>query len=86
LAPFSPFLSSFRSRKAPRKDGCNLSVMGASPQDDTPATPDIDENGVDRAQIRAMLRLTPEERLRFVEEFVESALVIRELNAPRPVR
>jgi hypothetical protein len=44
----------------------------------TTVAPDIDENGVDRAQIRAMLRLTPEERLRFVEEFVESA--------PRPVR
>ncbi len=48
--------------------------------------PDIDENGVDRAQIRAMLALTPEERLRRVEEFVESALEIRELNEPRPVR
>ena len=53
---------------------------------DVPKTPDIDENGVDREQIRAMLRLTPEERLRFVEEFVESALEIRELNAARPVR
>ena len=51
-----------------------------------PKSPDIDENGVDREQIRAMLRLTPEERLRFVEEFVESALEIRELNATRPVR
>jgi hypothetical protein len=30
--------------------------------------------------------MTPEERLRYVEEFVESALEIRELNAPRPVR
>ena len=58
--------------------------MGA-PRDDTPAAPDIDENGVDREQIRAMLRLTPEERLRFVEDFVESALEIRELNATRPV-
>ena len=48
--------------------------------------PDLDENGVDREQIRAMLRLTPEERLRFVEEFVEAALEIRELNASRPVR
>jgi hypothetical protein len=47
--------------------------------------PDIDENGVDRAQIRAMLELTPVERLRLVEEFVESALEIRELNARRPV-
>jgi len=60
--------------------------MGVAPRDDTPAAPDIDENGVDREQIRAMLRLTPEERLRFVEEFVESALEIRELNAARPVR
>ena len=60
--------------------------MGVAPRDDMPAAPDIDQNGVDRAQIRAMLRLTPEERLRFVEEFVESALEIRELNAARPVR
>lgn len=51
-----------------------------------PAEPDIDENGVDRAQIRAMLALTPEERLRRVQEFVESAVEIRELNARRPVR
>ena len=48
--------------------------------------PDIDENGVDRAQIRAMLALTPEERLRRIEEFVDSALEIRELNAPRALR
>jgi hypothetical protein len=48
--------------------------------------PEIDENGVDRAQIRAMLALTPEERLRRVEEFVASALEIRELNEKRPVR
>jgi hypothetical protein len=64
--------------------------MEAPPRDDTPAAPpvapDIDENDVDREQIRAMLRLTPEERLRFVEEFVESALGFRELNAARPVR
>ena len=60
--------------------------MDAPPRDATPAAPDIDENGVDREQIRAMLRLTPEERLRRVEEFVESALEIRELNATRPVR
>lgn len=60
--------------------------MEAAPPEETPAASDIDENGVDRAQIRAMLRLTPEERLRYVEEFVESALEIRELNAARPVR
>ena len=58
----------------------------SEPADASPAAPDIDENGVDRAQIRAMLRLTPVERLRLVEEFVESALEIRDLNAPRPVR
>ena len=51
-----------------------------------PAEPDVDESGVDRAQIRAMLQLTPEERLKRVQEFVESALEIRELNEQRPVR
>jgi hypothetical protein len=51
-----------------------------------PLPPDIDESGVDREQIRAMLRLTPEERLRRVEEFVAAALEIREGNAPPPVR
>jgi hypothetical protein len=60
--------------------------MGVAPRDDTPAAPDIDENGVDRAQIRVMLALTPEERLRRIEEFVESALEIRELNASRALR
>jgi len=43
-------------------------------------------NGVDRAQIREMLDLTPEERLRRVQEFVEGLLEIRELNEERPVR
>jgi hypothetical protein len=57
------------------------------PDDDpAPVEPDVDDNGVDRAQIRAMLALEPEERLRRVEEFVEAALEIRELNAARPVR
>jgi hypothetical protein len=46
----------------------------------------VDDNGVDRTQIRAMLRLTPEERLLRVQEFVESLLAIRELNEERPVR
>ena len=51
-----------------------------------PAAPDIDENGVDRAQIRAMLALTPEQRLRKAEEFLNAALEIRNLNAPSPLR
>ena len=50
------------------------------------AAPDIDASGVDRAQIRAMLALTPEERLRRVQEFVEAALEIRELNGSSPLR
>ena len=54
------------------------------------ASPDAsvvyDDNGVDRTQIRAMLRLTPEERLLVVQEFVESVLEIRELNEKRPIR
>lgn len=57
-----------------------------SDDDPAPRKPDVDDNGVDRAQIRAMLALSPEERLRRVEEFVEAALEIRELNAARPVR
>ena len=62
--------------------------MPQTPADASPETgrPDVDENGVDRAQIREMLRLTPEERLRRVEAFVEAALEIRELNESRPVR
>ena len=51
-----------------------------------PGAPDIDMNGVDRAQIRAMLALTPEERLRKVEEFLDSALEIRNLNVASPLR
>jgi hypothetical protein len=45
--------------------------------------PDIDENGVDRAQVRRMLDLSPEERLRAVEELVEAILEIRERNEGR---
>jgi hypothetical protein len=45
-----------------------------------------DDNGVDRSQIRAMLRLTPEQRLARVQEFVESVLEIQELNEKRAVR
>lgn len=50
-----------------------------------PGEPDIDADGVDRAQIRAMLELTPEERLKRVQEFVESAFEIRMLNGAGPL-
>lgn len=48
--------------------------------------PVYDENGVDLTLIRKMLRLSPEERLRYVEELVEEILDIWELNGTRPVR
>ena len=65
-----------------------LALMSRYPsgEDLAPSEPDVDASGVDRAQIRAMLRLEPEERLRRVEEFLASALEIRELNEARPVR
>lgn len=45
-----------------------------------------DANGIDRAQIRAMLALSPEQRLRRMQQFVESVLEIRELNEERTLR
>jgi hypothetical protein len=45
-----------------------------------------DANGVDRAQIRDMLRLTPEQRLARIQDFVEAVLAIRELNEAHPLR
>jgi len=42
-----------------------------------PREPDIDENGVDLAQIRAMLDLTPAERLEWVTGFTRSLLAAR---------
>jgi len=44
----------------------------------------VDQDGVDRGEIRAMLLLTPEERLSRLEEFLQSALEIRHLNEERP--
>lgn len=60
--------------------------MEARPADPSPLPPDIDANGVDRAQIRAMLALTPAARLDAVQEFVDAAQAIRERNASRPLR
>jgi hypothetical protein len=56
--------------------------------DSTPAEHEslADHNGIDRAQIREMLGLTPEQRLARVQDFVESVLAIRELNEARPIR
>ena len=43
--------------------------------------PDYSEDGVDLTLIRWTLSLTPEERLRFLEERINEILAIRELNA-----
>jgi len=43
----------------------------------TPCEPDVDENGVDLAQIRMMLDLAPAERLSMVAQFMESLLGLR---------
>ena len=54
--------------------------------DPMPSEPEIDENGVDRAQIRQMLGLTPAERLLVIENLADSIAEIRSLNGPSAVR
>lgn len=62
-------------------------MANSRPATDTEhAEPDVDENGVDRRQIRAMLELAPEDRLKRIEEFVDSVAEIRRLNGERPLR
>jgi hypothetical protein len=51
-----------------------------------PCEPDIDANGVDLAQIREMLDLTPAERLLVIQNLADAVAEIRSLNDPRPVR
>jgi hypothetical protein len=46
-----------------------------------PCEPEIDENGVDLAQVRAMLDLTPAQRLSRVTEFMSALLAVRDRNA-----
>ena len=56
-----------------------MSDAAARPES-VPCEPDLDENGVDLAQIRAMLDLTPAERLSRVTAFLNSLLAIRARN------
>jgi hypothetical protein len=51
-----------------------------------PRAPDIDPNGVDRAQIREMLDLTPAERMLVIQNLADSVAEIRRLNGPGAVR
>ena len=48
-----------------------------------PHEPDIDENGVDLAQIRAMLDRKPGERLSVVAQFINSLAAARARNGTR---
>lgn len=50
------------------------------------AEPDIDENGGDLAQIRAMLALAPAERLERVSAFMSSLSALREPDGDRGAR
>jgi hypothetical protein len=50
--------------------------------DVAPCEPDIDEIGVDRAQIRQMLDLTAAERMLVIENLADSIAEIRRLNGP----
>ncbi len=59
--------------------------MKATADDEFPM-PEIDDNGVDRSQIRALLRLTPVERLRQAEQFMDETMKLWEQNGVRPLR
>jgi hypothetical protein len=45
-----------------------------------PETDRFSDDGVDRTQIREMLRLSPAERLQRLQDLVESILRVREAN------
>jgi hypothetical protein len=51
-----------------------------------PCDPGIDANGVDRAQIREMLALTPAERMLAVQKLADSIAEIRRLDGTRALR
>jgi len=47
---------------------------------------DIDESGIDRTLIRQLMALSPTERIRRLEDFVDGVLRIREANEESAVR
>jgi hypothetical protein len=57
--------------------------MTDDPAIPTPAEPDLDENGVDLAQIRAMLARTPAERLAYMTFWRNSLFKGRDRNRIR---
>lgn len=54
--------------------------MDPQDQELDPTAPDIDTAGVDRAQIRALLALTPLERLNHMTEFLASLQSLRPVD------
>jgi hypothetical protein len=63
-----------------------MSSSVAPPAETSLPPSDIDANGVDRAQIRTMLALPAEQRLRRAQEFAQDTLRVWELNGIRPLR
>jgi hypothetical protein len=55
-------------------------MTGVPVQVPVPCEPDIDDAGVDLAQIRAMLDLSPAERLRHMTAFMNALVAIRDRN------
>ena len=55
-------------------------MSDVAPAHPVPCEPDLDENGIDLAQIRAMLDLTPAERLSHVTRFASALLEVRVRN------
>jgi len=63
-----------------------LATPGHDATADTNGAPDVDVRGVDRVQIRRMLALSPLERLRWLEEFVNDIVNLRRMNEEHAVR
>jgi hypothetical protein len=59
-----------------------VNVLGGADE----VRPDIDANGVDRAQVRHMLALSPVARLRWLEETMEDIAELRQLNEKHAIR
>ena len=66
-------------------DNSNSERRPESAQDE-PAAADVDFRGVDRAQIRRMLAMSPVERLEWLASVVDDIVQIRRLNEKRAVR
>ena len=62
--------------------------VGSELNQDLPSEPalTVDSRGVDRAQVRRMLSLSPAERLRWLEEIVTDIAALQRLNEKRALR